>query len=148
VYIYASQEDCQIGQLHLHPDPITRNVMAAERRAAIAALNYDFTNRDVRYIMTGGAPRDPGIHPYVASSHLEHYVNRLLFPQLLIKVFYTVDHETFYSLVEEFAVPYLQAGGQLGGAGKPHRMTPDALMALLLLMCHENTSDSLLAWSS
>ena len=98
--------------------------------------------------MTGGAPRDPGNPPYVQSKHWDHYVNRLLFPQLLteeeMRVFYSVGHQEFYSLVQEFAVPFLQTGGPQGGTMKPHRMTADALMALLLLKVHENPNDRLL----
>ena len=122
--------------------------MAAERNGVIADLNRPFNNRDIRYIMTGGAPQDPGIPPYPQSIHWNHYVNRLLFPQLLtadeMLIFYSVSHQTFYSLVEEFAVPYLQGGGPLGGTMKPHRMTADSMMALLLIKCHENINDRLL----
>ena len=136
------------AHLHPHPDHITDNKMAAQRTAAIAALNYPFNNRDCRWIVNGGAPKDPGTPAYVHSTHWEHYVNRVLFPQLLteeeMKVFYTVDHQTFYSLVEQYAVPFLLTGGPQGGTMKPHRMTPDGLMALLLLKCHENMNDRLL----
>ena len=134
--------------LHPHPDPITDNKLRAERAAAMAALDHDFTNRDCRYIMTGGAPRDPGNLSYAQSKHWENYVNKILFPQLLsdeeLKTLYCVDHQEFYGLVQEFSVPFLQQGGPQGGTMKPHRMTPDALMALLLLKCHENINDRLL----
>ena len=121
--------------------------MAAERNAAIAALDYAFKNRDCQYIITGGAPRDPGNPPYANNIHWEHYVNRFLFPQLLteqeMKLCYMMDHQEFYSLVNLYAVPFLQTGGPQGGTLKPHRMTADALMALLLLKVHENINDRL-----
>ena len=122
--------------------------MAGERNLAYQALNHNFDNRDCRYIILGGNPRDPGNAPYPQSRFWHHYVNKLLFPQLLTEeemlVHYTVDHQTFYELVEKFAVPFIQTGGPLGGGLKPHRMTPDALMALFLLKCHENINDRLL----
>ena len=58
--------------------------------------------------------------------------------------FYMMDHQTFYGLVQQYAVPFLQAGGPQGGTMKPHRMTPDSLLALLLLKIHENLSDRVL----
>ena len=61
-----------------------------------------------------------------------------------MKTFYGVGHQTLYSLVQEYAIPFLQLGGQHGGVLRPHRMTPDALMCLLLLKCKENLSDRLL----
>ena len=98
--------------------------------------------------MCGGAPQDPGNKPYPNSLHWECYVNRALFPQLLspdeMQTFYATSHQAFYTLVEEFAVPFLQTGGPVGGTLKPHRMTPDALMALLRLKCHHNLCDRLL----
>ena len=59
-------------------------------------------------------------------------------------MFYTVTHQELYLNVEKFAVPFLQTGGPLGGTLKPHRMTADALMCLLLLKLHENLSDRLI----
>ena len=135
-------------QLHPHPDPITNNSNQAERNAAIAALNHDFNNRDIRWIILGGRPQDPGTRPYPNSSYWEKYVDRLLFPQLLtddeMHTMFGLDHQTFYGLVAEFAVPFLQTGGPQGGTLKPHRMTADSLMALLLLKCQENLSDRLM----
>ena len=119
--------------------------MAVERNNAIRALNQPFDNRDCRWVATGGAPRDPGNAPYPQSNFWHLYINRVLFPQMLTEeemyVYYAVGHQTFYELVEEFAVPYIRAGGPQGAPLKPHRMTPDALMALLLLKCHENLND-------
>ena len=136
------------AQRHPHPDPIVDNRMRHQKDAAIAALNHPFTNRDVRHIMAGGAPRDPGTPAYLLNNHWEHYINRLLFPQFLseleIKVFYSVTHQELYSLVEKFAVPFIATGGPTGGVLRPHRMTPDALMCLLLFKCHENLSDRLI----
>ena len=45
------------------PDPhvIVSNKMSVKLRIAINCLNADFTNRDCRYIMCGGAPNNPGI---------------------------------------------------------------------------------------
>ena len=135
-------------QLHPHPDPINRNTMGAQRNVAYQALNQNFDNRDCRHLMRGGPPQDPGNAPYPQNRYWHLYVNRVLFPELLTEeemyVHYTVNHQTFYELVEQFAVPYIQAGGPQGGGLKPHRMTPDALMALLLLKCHENLNDRLL----
>jgi hypothetical protein len=105
------------------------------RGAAINALNQDFDNRDCRWIMTGGAPRDPGIQPYAQSRFWSNYVNRMLFPQLLssdeMKTFYMMDHQTFYGLVQQYAVPFLQTGGPQGGTMKPQRMTADSLLVCL-----------------
>jgi hypothetical protein len=96
----------------------------------------------------GGRPQDPGTSPYPNSSYWEKYVDRLLFPQLLtddeMHTMFGLDHQTFYGLVAEFAVPFLQTGGPQGGTLKPHRMTADSLMALLLLKCQENLSDRLM----
>ena len=124
--------------------------MRVERQAAIATLDQDFKKRDCRWIITGGAPRPPGVRPYANSNHWEYYTNRLLFPQLLSEdemlTLYTVNHHNFYSLVEQFSVPFLQTGGPQGGTLKPHRMTADSLMGLLLLKCHENINDRLLGF--
>ena len=55
-----------------------------------------------------------------------------------------MDHQALYTLRDEFAVPYLRTPGPLGGTMKPHRMTPDALMGLLVLKCQENLPDRIL----
>ena len=110
---------------HPHPDSIVDNRNRHERDAVVATLNHPFNNRDVRIILSGGLPRDPGTPAYLLNTHWEHYVNRLLFPQFLsveeMKVFYSVDHQELYALVEKFAVPFLQTGGPQGGTKKPHR---------------------------
>ena len=107
-----------------------------------------FNNRDCRYVALGGPPQNPGVKPYPNSPYWESYLNRMLFPQLLskeeMKTFFTVDHQTFYGLVEKYSVPYLHRGGPNGGVLKPHKMTPDALMGLLLLKCHHNLPDRIL----
>ena len=122
--------------------------MANETNAAIGTLNQPFKNRDCRRVLLGGPPQDPGIDPYPQNPHWNHYLNRVLFPQLLspeeMLVFFSVDHQTFYGLRDEFVIPYIQGGGPQGGVMKPHRMTPDALMGLLLFKCHENPSDRLI----
>ena len=98
--------------------------------------------------MCGGAPSDPGVATYPNNGFWESYVNRLLFPQLLtddeIKTVFGMSHQSFYQLVEKYAIPYLQRGGPGGGTLKPHHLTPDALMGLLLLKCQQNLSDRLL----
>ena len=57
---------------------------------------------------------------------------------------FSVNHQTFYELVEKYAIPYVQGGGPQGGVLKPHRMTPDSLMGLVLLKVHENPSHRLI----
>ena len=122
--------------------------MRIERNMAVGSLNHPFKNRDIRIILLGGTPRDPGIPPYQNNPHWTHYLNKFLFPQLLTEEemvsFLTVDHQELYRLVEQYAVPFLAAGGPAGGVLKPHRMTPDALMACLLMKCHYNLNDKLL----
>ena len=133
---------------HPHPDLITDDRNRLQRDAIIAALDHPFNNRDVRRIMAGGGPRDPGTPAYLLNNYWENYINRLLLPQLLndeeMHTFFSVSHQQLYYLVEKFAVPFLQTGGPQGGTLKPHRMTPDALMCLLLLKCKENLSDKLI----
>ena len=98
--------------------------------------------------MCGGAPKNPGIKPYPNSRFWESYVNRFLFPQLLsekqLKIVTSVDHQQLYELVDIYAKPFLQGQGPAGGTLKPHKLTADGLMALLLFKIHENPSDRLL----
>ena len=135
-------------QLLPQPDLITDNSLGNERQTAIGNLNHPFKNRDCRWVARGGPPRAPGVPAYPNSTHWEHYINRFLLPELLtneeVKNFYTVDHQTLYTLVNEFAVPFLLRGGPAGGILRPHRMTGDLLMAMLLLKMHENINDRLL----
>ena len=122
--------------------------MWVERDAAIDTLDEPFNNRDIRRILLGGDPQDPGNQPYPNSSFWEKYISRVLFPQLLsddeMITLFGMYHQTFYGLVQEYAVPFLQTGGPQGGSLKPHRFTADSLMGLLLLKCRKNLSDRLL----
>ena len=122
--------------------------MAVERQAAIDTLNEPFNNKDVRRILCGGDPQDPGVPPYPNSQFWDKYISRLLFPQLFSEeemfTLFNMTHQAFYALVNKFAVPFLQTGGPQGGTLKPHRMTADSLMGLLVLKCQENLSDRLL----
>ena len=59
---------------------------------------------------------------------------------------FMMTHQEFYRNVRKYVVPFLQAGGPNGGARKPHRMTPDAMLAMLILKCHENPNNRFLGF--
>ena len=57
--------------------------MATEINAAIGTLNQPFKNRDCRWVLLGGPPQDPGVDPCPQNPHWNHYINCVIFQQLL-----------------------------------------------------------------